>query len=576
MKETEAMLRKRETGISGLDRATGGGLPSGQATLVLGQAAAGKTVLSLQILANAIERGEGGVFLTFEESPAQVKRNASSFSWGARLLASQRWRLIDARPRIGAETAGAFDIEGLMIAVAAAIEQSAGPWVVIDGIDQLLQRQPDLLTAIDQVRRIDEYCEEHDWTLLLSGKASGESMAPAHLEGIEFLLSTTLLLSARMHEQRLNRSLRIAKYRGSGHVVDELSMIIDDDGIQLPYHEAATAGTVRASNERLGTGIERLDELLDGGMYRGSSLLISGRPGTAKSTLAGSFAEAAARRGERTLYLSFDELEGPYVRNLNSVGIDLQGPIAAGLVRFESLSAYASLVTEHFLVMRRLLDAFDPHCLVIDPISALLKATATEGPRMATEYLLDSVRRRGITTVLTSLVGEQDPEGEATLGHVSTIADSWIVLDYNVRNGERNRALSIVKSRGTAHSNQQRELLLSDAGIDLADVYEYGSEVLMGTSRALKESEEAAAERRRQLEHEQRRMELERRIEDAEQERRRLTAELELEKAESAETERLARAHGGRMKNLRTSEGETPPRQEPDPGGAGSDGGAGP
>ena len=191
MKETEAMLRKRETGIPGLDQVTRGGLPSGQATLVLGQAAAGKTVLSLQVLANAIERGEGGVFLTFEESPAQVKRNVSSFRWGA----SQRWRLIDAQPRIGAETAGEFDIEGLMSAVAASIEQCGGPWVVIDGIDQLLQHQPNRLAAIDQVRRINEYCEERDWTLLLSGKASRESLAPAHLEGIEFLLSATLVLS---------------------------------------------------------------------------------------------------------------------------------------------------------------------------------------------------------------------------------------------------------------------------------------------------------------------------------------------------------------------------------------------
>ena len=559
MSESETKLHKRMTGIAGLDHVTRGGLPSGQATLVLGQAAAGKTVLCLQILARAIMRGEGGVFVTFEESPAQVKSNAISFHWGMQLLASDRWRLIDARPRLGAKAAGEFDVEGLLSIVAAAIAQTGASWVVFDGIDQLLQHQPDPRTAIDQVRRINEYCEEHGWSLLLSGKAIGDSMAPAHLEGIEFLLSSTIILSARMVQQQLNRSLRIAKYRGSGHVTDEMPMLIDDEGIQLPYHEALPTSEVVANNERLSTGIKRLDKLLDGGIYRGSSLLISGRPGTAKSTLAGRFTEAAAQRGERTLYVSFDELEGSYVRNLTSVGIDLRRPIEAGLVRFQNLSAYASRVTEHFLTLRRLLDSFDPHCLVIDPVSALLKASATEGPHMATEYLIDLARLRGITMVLTSLNDVLDPEGEATRGQVSTLSDSWIVLDYNVRGGERNRSLSIVKSRGSAHSNQQRELLLSDAGIDLADVYEYGTEVLMGTARATKEREMIAAERRQQQERQQHRMDLARRIDQTQLELDRLSTELTLEQDESTESDRLVDVQRKRVKQRRDPGREPPP-----------------
>ncbi|MGO1233089.1 MAG: ATPase domain-containing protein [Marinobacter sp.] len=558
MSDKETKLEKRKTGIVGLDNVTGGGLPSGQATLVLGQAAAGKTVLGLQILASAIERGEGGVFVTFEESPAQVRRDAASFNWGSKLLESDQWQLIDASPRFGAEAAGEFDIEGLLSIVRAAVAKTSATWIVFDGIDQLLQYQPDPRVAIDQVRRINEYCEDNGWTLLLSGKATGDSMAPAHLEGIEFLLSATLVLSARMVNQQLNRSLRIAKLRGSGHVADELPMIMDEEGIQLPYNEHLPVNEVVASNERLSTGINRLDKLLDGGIYRGSSLLISGRPGTAKSTLAGSFAEAAARRGERTLYVSFDEMEAPYVRNLSSVGIELRGPIEAGLVKFEDLSAYALRVTEHFLVLRRLLDSFDPHCLVIDPVSALLKASGAEGADMATEHLIDLVRRRGITTVLTSLSGVEDPEGEATLGQVSTLADSWIVLDYNVRGGERNRSLSIVKSRGSAHSNQERELLLSNKGVDLADVYELGSEVLMGTARATREREDAAARRRQQLERRQRRLDIERRMEQVERERQILIAELELEEDESAETDHLERIQRQQIKQRRDPEHENP------------------
>lgn len=551
MHKTDAILQKRETGIAGLDHVTEGGLPAGQTTLVLGQAAAGKTVLGLQVLARAIGRGEGGVFVTFEESPAQIQRDAASFQWGGPMLESERWQLLDARPRLGAEAAGEFDIEGLLSIVSAAVAHTGANWVVLDGIDQLLQYQPDRRTAIEQVRRIDEHCEARGWTLLLTGKATGNGMAPAHLEGIEFLLSATLVLSSRMVDQQLNRSLRIAKYRGSGHVADELPMLMDDNGIQLPYHEALPAGAAAATSDRVSTGIERLDQLLGGGIYRGSSLLISGRPGTAKSTLAGSFAQAAAKRGERTLYVSFDELEGAYVRNLTSVGIDLRGPIDAGLIQFQDLSAYALRVTEHFLTVRRLLDSFDPHCMVIDPISALLKASATEGANMATEHLVDLVRRRGITTVLTSLSGVLDPEGEATMGQVSTLADSWIVLDYNVRAGERNRSLSIVKSRGTAHSNQQRELLLSDQGLDLADVYEYGSEVLMGSARTAKQSKEAATERRRQLERKQRRTDLERRMEQADHERLRLAAELQLEEEEATETDRLERVRREQLQQRR-------------------------
>ncbi|RUR30394.1 circadian clock protein KaiC [Vreelandella andesensis] len=557
MNETNTPLQKHETGIAGLDHATQGGLPAGQATLILGQAAAGKTVLGLQVLARAIERGEGGVFVTFEESPGQVKRDALSFDWGASLLESNRWQLIDARPRLGVEVAGEFDIEGLLSIVAAAIAQTDASWVVFDGIDQLLQYQPNPRVAIDQIRQINEHCEDRGWTMLLTGKATGDSMAPAHLEGIEFLLSATLVLSARIVNQQLNRTLRIAKFRGSGHVTSELPMVIDAEGIQLPYHEALPSGGVLTRNERLSTGIERLDSLLGGGIYRGSSLLISGRPGTAKSTLAGSFAQAAAQRGERTLYVSFDELEGSYVRNLISVGIDLRAPIEAGLIYFLSLSAFASQVSEHFLALRRALDAFSPDCLVIDPISALLKAGAVEGANMATERLIDLARRRGITTVLTSLSGVQDPEGEATQGQVSTLADSWIVLDYNVRAGERNRSLSIVKSRGTAHSNQQRELVLSPSGVTLADVYEHGTEVLMGTARKARKIEEQEEEHRRERKRQQRRTEIEQRLAQVDQERQRLTSELEQEIVDSTETDYQEGVYREQIKQQRAPLGES-------------------
>ncbi|MGK7295062.1 MAG: ATPase domain-containing protein [Candidatus Wenzhouxiangella sp. M2_3B_020] len=551
MNHIDWQLEKRPTGIASLDRLSHGGLPDRQATLIVGETGTGKTVLALQILAHAVAEGDGGVFISFEESPAQVRRNADSFRWGDALNRSDGWTTVDARIPGGAETAGEFDIDGLLATIGAQSSRFEHPWVVIDGIDLLLQHQPDRTTAIDQVRQINEQCEQHGWTVLLSGKIERDSLAPRNLEGIEFMLPTTLVLTATMIEGRLHRHIRIAKYRGSSHDPDQVPMIINDNGIQLPYHSIPSEETGEASTDRIGTGVPRLDKLLGGGPYRGSSTLISGRPGTAKSTLAASFANAAADRGERVLYVSFDEMEAPFVRNLASIGIGLRPHIDAGRIHFCARSTRAGLVSEHVLMLQQLIEEFEPDCLVIDPISALLNAAGTEWPRAAVEYLLQLERTRGITTLLTALTGEADPEGESTAANVSTVADTWIVLDYNVRAGERNRSLSIVKSRGSAHSNQQRELLLSSDGIDLADVYEYGTEVLMGTARAQKESEEKAASQRREMEREQRRQDLQRRIEKARNEAERLTRELELEEEEFDETDRMDREHIDRMKRRR-------------------------
>ncbi len=264
-----------------------------------------------------------------------------------------------------------------------------------------------------------------------------------------------------------------------------------------------------------------------------------------------SIARATAERGERALLVSFDEMEAPYVRNLASVGINLQPHIDDERIRFYSRSATACLISEHLLELQQLIEDFRPHCLVVDPVSALLKAPGAEGPRPAIEWLIDLTRGEGITTVMTALTDEGDPEGESTLGHVSTIADSWISLDYNVRAGERNRSISIVKSRGTAHSNQQRELLLSDDGVDLADVYEFGTEVLMGTARAHKQSEEQASMRRATMEHERHRKDLEQRIEQARNELDRLTTELELQEEEVEETSRIGRRHAKEVSRRR-------------------------
>jgi len=541
MTEEKWKLKKRSTGISGLDQLTHGGLPSSQASLIVGHTGAGKTVLTLQILANAISEGYGGVFVSFEESPNQVRRNVDSFRWGQALNQSKAWFTIDARLPVGAEGVGTFDIDALLAGIQARVDQLDQPWIVIDGIDQLLQHQPDHTLALDQIRQINEHCEEYGWTLLLSGKAESDSVSPRHLQGVEYMLSTTLMLTTTTIDRRLHRYLRVAKYRGSGHEPDQVPLVIDDDGIQLPYEIVDQNAPASASKERVSCGNERLDKLLDGGPYRGSSTLISGRPGTAKSTLSASFAEAAAKRGERVLYVSFDEVEAPFVRNLTSVGVKLQPHIDAHRVRFHALSAHTKLIAEHVFFLQQQIREFEPQLLIIDPVSALLKADGGESARSAVARILDHARSLGVTTILTALTADGDIEDESTSSDVSTIADTWIVLDYNVRGGERNRSLSIVKSRGTAHSNQERELVLSSSGIDLADVYEYGTDVLMGTARLQKEMVERAQARSLRLEHQNRLHELERRLEQARNESERLSNELRLESALFDESKQVHR-----------------------------------
>jgi len=509
-------LSKRATGITGLDEITGGGLPAAGATLAMGGPGAGKTVLALQIVARALERGEGGLFVSFEESAQQVARSAGSFAWGEWFNGCESLAVIDARPPEDLETAGSFDLEGLLAAIGGQVQGVGARWIVLDGIDRLMRLQPDPNTAIEQLARLNDWCEQRGLTLLLTGKRhAADSLQPLQLEGLEFMLATVFVLSAELVGRRLNRRFRIAKYRGTAHETDEVAMVMDATGLHLPYGDTPAERAVEAANERISVGIGRLDEVLGGGVYRGSNTLISGVPGTAKTTLAMSFAVAAAERGERVLYLSFDELGDRIARNMASIGIDLQPHIDAARLHIVARDAWRFLVEEHYIEIHRLVERIHPDCVILDPVSALLKASSAEAAFLTSERLLGNLRARGITTLVTSLTEQAGPAAEATLSHASTLADTWITLEYRIHGGERNRALSVVKSRGTAHSNQVRELLLSTAGLDLADVYQYGSEVLMGTARLQKESEEAERSRRVDLERDQRRQDLERQAEQA-------------------------------------------------------------
>ena len=482
-----AALAKRPTRIPGLDEMTRGGLPASGVTLLAGGTGSGKTVLALQICALSAQAGEGAVFASFEESPSRLRTSAAAFSWGRAIDDEARVRLVDARPPAARGASGSFGLEGLFATLQALAEELPRPWVVLDGIDQLLAHQPEALDAAAQLLELDAWSERAGVPVIVTGKIGATvSLDEALLGTFEFLVPTSIRLSTASVGQRTARRLRVVKYRGSGHVTDEVPMVMDEDGVHLPYGAFANHGEPGAERERIGTGIPRLDRVLGGGLYRGSAVLLSGAPGTAKTTLSASISEAAARRSERVLYVTFDEGEAGVVRNAASVGMDLGSHIDAGRLRIVSRSAWSALPEEHYLAIHQLLEDERPDVLVIDPVSALLKQENETSGYLSIDRILGVARARNITTVLTSLTTGDGP-GEDTRSRASTVADTWISLENRVHRGERNRALSIVKSRGASHSSQVRELVMSEAGVDLVDVYSHGSEVLMGTARVHEE-----------------------------------------------------------------------------------------
>jgi len=474
-------MEKLPTRIAGLDVATYGGLPRAGTTLIAGAAGSGKTVMALQIVALAAGAGIGSVVMSFEEPPDQLRRNASGFPWGDALDAEDRVRFADGRPLASTYTSGAFDLEGCVAVLDALVGEVDASWVVVDGIDQILAEEPDRKAAIREIARLDAWSRRRNVALLLTGKRVGPGdSGHAYLQAVEFLLSTVVTLSVRHAERRVSRTVQVVKYRGSRHVGDEIPMVLGRDGVDV--FRATPLGENAATQERISSGVAALDEVLGGGIYRGSTLLLSGAPGTSKSTLASSFAHAATQRGEQVLYVSFDESAEGIRRNAASVGLDLGPAITDGRLVLDARSAWESAPEDHVIEIQRLLVQLQPKLLVIDPVSALLDDEGVD-TSIVLGYLLRLTRSTDVTTVLTSLTSTGVSSGETTASRASTIADTWISLEYRILAGERNRALSVVKSRGTAHSNVVRELMLGSHGIDLVETYRQGATVLFGSAR---------------------------------------------------------------------------------------------
>jgi circadian clock protein KaiC len=503
-------LPKIATGIQGFDELSHGGLPRSRISLLKGGPGSGKTVFALQSLVNAAQRREEpGIFVAFEERPQQIIANAAGFKWNLPALLKGGLFFMDANLSPDVVQSGEFDLRGMLAMLKAKKEEIGAKWIVFDGIDVLLTLLQNPKSEMREIYRIRDWLAENEVdAAIFTAKIDGHGVEIANYGFLQFMVDCVIEFESRLECGVALHRIQVTKYRGSAFARGEYPVSFGPGGMEIAAPEPTEIQQV-ASSERVSAGFERLDTMLGGGLFRGSSTLITGVPGTSKTTLSGKFAEAACRRGERTLFVSFDEGADRIVRNLTSVGIQLKPYIKSGVLRMYSGRTESIAAEDHLVKLKALIAEHQPRCMVIDPLSAIAKAGGLAAARSVANRFIYTAKDLKITVVVTAINEGDQPETEATDLQISTIADTWIHLSYLIRGGERNRALTIIKSRGTAHSNQVRELILSDAGPMLADVYTAGGEVLMGTLRWEKEDEERAKTMQRRSEFEQKRASLE-------------------------------------------------------------------
>ena len=497
-------VAKAPTGIVGLDEMTGGGLPRNRTTLLLGGPGSGKTIFSLQFLVHgAMNCKEPGIFVAFEETSKRILANAESFGWQLATLSQKKLAFIDAQPQVGLIQSGDFDLGGLLAALDAAVTALGAKRIVFDALDVVLNLLPDPATRRQQVYGLHAWLLSRELTGIITAKMhhdAASSLEKRQFDFMQFMVDCAVILNQDVVRGVSQRSLRVQKYRGSSFDENEAPFLIGASGIEVNASRFASRQARKVTSERVSSGIERLDTMLGGGYYRGASVLITGAPGTAKTTIAAAFAEAACARGECTAFISFDSDPNEVIRDLASVNIRLEKYVKNGCLHMASARSITGSAESYLARIKSLATMHGARCLIVDPVSRWSQSDKDSNVHSVAERLTDWAKANNITLVCTSLIDEMTVQDEGGSSHlISTLADTWIQLSYLMQAGERNRGLSIVKSRGTAHSNQMRELILSDDGVTMADTYAAGGEVLMGTMRWEKERAERFAHERAEV-----------------------------------------------------------------------------
>jgi circadian clock protein KaiC len=552
-KKTTAGSSNARTGIEGFDEITHGGLPRGRTTLIEGGAGSGKTIMALQTLVNGARfDNEPGIFVAFEESSKRIAANASKFGWDLPSLQKENLFFLDAQQSPDLVRMGDFDLIGMLAALDAKAREMKARRIVIDAVDVILALLNDPAAEQREMYRLHEWLLSHEFTSIITAKSYGRKARRPDLSFMQFMVDCAVTLDHRVVQGVSQRNMRVIKFRGSAFSEDEAPFLIGPAGLEVAGAHEMGRMEPPVTAERVSSGVPRLDVMLGGGYYRGASILITGFPGTAKSTLSGAFAEAACLRGERTLFISFDSDANEVVRNLASVHIRLERFVKNGLLRLVSARSITGSAENHLMQIKIRAKEHKARCLVIDPISALANSGNKGTAHSVAERLIDWAKTAGITVVCTSLLDRTEPQSEGTPLQISTIADTWIHLNYLVHAGERNRGLSIVKSRGTAHSNQVRELILSSTGVTLADAYTAGGEVVMGTLRWEKERAVRAAREETEAAAKQKRDALESEDVDLEVRIKAMQRQLKARRTEKRVRSRLAADHTDDMARGRT------------------------
>ena len=532
-------LPKASTGIQGLDEITLGGLPRGRPTLISGGAGSGKTLFGLEFLVRgATQYNEAGVFVSFEESIEDLTKNAASLGFDLDRLVADKKLFLDHvhLERSQIEETGEFDLDGLFSRLADAVQRVGAQRVVLDTIESLYAELPNPGILRAEIRRLFGWLKQKGLTAVITAERDKPDSLTRHgLE--EFVSDCVILLDHRIRDEVSTRRLRIVKYRGSTHGTNEYPFLIDEDGISvLPISSLGLDHAAPAA--RISSGIDRLDGMLGGkGFYRGSSILISGAAGTGKTSIAAHFVEAACRRGERCLYFAFEESPRQIIRNMRSIGIDLEAPVSKGLLKFQAARPSYGGIEQHLALTHKSLASFQPDAVVVDPVTNLTVVATQHEVRSMLTRLVDFLKTRQITAVFTSLTAAGGPL-EASEAAVSSLMDTWLLLESIKVGGERNRTLYVMKSRGMEHSNQIREFVLTGEGLRLPDVYLGPEGVLTGSARLSQEGREKAADtaRRQELEYHRRERERKRQIFEA----RMATLRAEFEAEEESIKQRIS------------------------------------
>jgi circadian clock protein KaiC len=486
-------LQKAATGILGFDAITDGGLPRGRPTLLAGAAGSGKTLFGLEFLVRGIKQyNENGVFISFEERVVDLAQNVAALGYDLTTFIADKQLAIDSvqiNRDVVIET-GEFNLDGLFIRLAAAIDAVGAKRVVLDTIEALFAALTNTHILRAELSRLFLWLKDRGITAIITGERGEGTLTRHGLE--EYVSDCVISLDQRVNDQIATRRLRIVKYRGSAHGTNEYPFLIDENGITvLPITSINLNYT--ATREFVATGIGKLDNMFGGkGYFRGGSLLVSGSAGTGKSSMAAHFADAACHRGEQCTYFAFEESPEQIMRNMRSIGLDLRPWVDKGLLQFAAFRPSSFGLEVHLSTMLKIINNSNPEIVVVDPISSFISAGTESDAKAMLMRLIDLLKTRSITLLMTNLTTSGHPVGQSDLD-ISSLIDSWVLLRSTEQAGERIRTLSIVKSRGMKHSNQARELVISDEGVNLAEVFlGPNGDILTGSARVAQEAADCA------------------------------------------------------------------------------------